>query len=117
MLGSPSDKDTNLSKPKRLSPSPYVKKMSGRTHRRVELINAHNRISFSYLYLNDKPYGRMAQVYFDDFYETYTISFQNSSGETITFKLNDSNFTNTWNFIYGGGKYELENNKKGSLFY
>ena len=86
-------------------------------YRHNDLIKSNNSCNFSYVYLNDKPYGRMAKVYYDDFYLKYTVSFVNSNGQALEFELKESNFTETWGFNYNGGKYELTNYQKGRLYY
>jgi tetratricopeptide (TPR) repeat protein len=96
-------------------PSPETKKVMDMFERKLKFHG--DKISFSYVYLNDAPYGRIANIYYDDFYKTYSVSFFNSTGEKITFKLKDSNFTETWGFVYNGGKYELTNYQKGRLYY
>jgi tetratricopeptide (TPR) repeat protein len=108
--------DNAKSKEKKTPPSAHDKKLRGFPHRLLDLIKNNNTSNFSYVYLNDKPYGRRAQVIYDDFYETYSISFFNSSGESISFQLKNSNFTGIWEFIYSGGKYELTNYKNGKLY-
>lgn len=110
-----SNKDTERKKRAPLTAS-EIKSMSF-PYRHNDLIKNKNSCTFSYVYLNDKPYGRMANVYYDDFYLRYTISFINSGGQSIEFALKESNFTETWGFVYNGGKYELTNYKKGRFYY
>jgi tetratricopeptide (TPR) repeat protein len=107
--------DTAIKKKTPLSASEI--KSRGFAYRLHELYKNNNTCNFLYVYLNNKPFGRMAKVIYDDFFMRYTVSFVNSKGQAIEFDLKESNFINTWVFNYGGGKYELENNKKGSLFY
>jgi tetratricopeptide (TPR) repeat protein len=109
------NRDTVIKKKAPVSAS--EKKSSGIAYRHLDLITDNNICTFSYVYLNNKPHGRMAKIYYDDFYLKYTVSFTNSSGDKITFDLKESNFTETWGFVYNGGKYELTNNQKGRLYY
>jgi tetratricopeptide (TPR) repeat protein len=108
-------KEQDNLKQKKNPPSPQTKKVMDMFERKLKFHG--DKISFSYVYLNDAPYGRIADIYYDDFYNTYSLSFFNSSGEKITFKLKDSHFTETWGFVYNGGKYELTNYKKDRLYY
>lgn len=108
--------DNAESKEKKAPLSAHEKKTHSFPYRLLDLIKNNKTCNFSYVYLNDKPHGRAAQVIYDDFYETYSISFFNSSGESISFKLKNSHFTGIWEFMYGGGKYQLTNYKNGRLY-
>ena len=90
--------------------SPESIKMRGLFQRRTDLLN-NNTCKFLYVYKNDVPFGKFSTVYYDDFYKTYKISFTNSSGIQVEFKIKDANFTEDWGFNYGGGKYQLSNYK------
>jgi hypothetical protein len=109
-----SNDSTKLRKKKTLSPQ--MKKMSDKSQRMYQLTGNNYKLSFSYVYLNGNPHGTIAEVFYHDFYEQYSVSFYNSLGEIIRFQITDSNFSDTWTFNYAGGRYELENYKKGSRF-
>jgi hypothetical protein len=88
-----------------------VKQINGELSRNIELINNQNRVKFSYVYKNDKAYGKNAVVVYDDFYKKYTISFVKEDGLSTSCKLTDNNFVGKWEFKFNGSNYSLSNYK------
>lgn len=95
---------------KKSPPSPESIKFEGSMYRSQDLIINKNCCKFSYVYMNGNPYGRSATVNYDNFLKKYLISFTDAnSGGLIKFKIEDSNFINTWVFNFRGNKYQLSN--------
>jgi hypothetical protein len=66
---------------------------------------------FAYVFKNNTPYGTNALVKYDDFYKTYSISFNKENGTNTSCVIKKSNFIKAWDFKYNGAIYKLTNYK------
>ena len=70
---------------------------------------------FKYLYKNNEPYGKNCLLTYDDFFETYTLTFS-CSNFNYTFELKRDNFCdviefmNSCSFLYNNKYYTITDN-------
>ena len=73
---------------------------------------------FKYITKNNKPYGRNCVVVYDDYFETYTLTFVTENSQSLVFKLKRSNFflanphSTSYTFIIQGEFYDLSDSKR-----
>ena len=65
-----------------------------------------------------EPYGRNCVIIYDDFFETYTLTFVTENSQSLVFKLKRSDFlfvgfnsSNSYSFHYQGEFYDLNDSK------
>ena len=76
-----------------------------------------NKKRFKYITKNNKPYGRNCVVVYDDYFETYTLTFVTENSQSLVFKLKRSDFwlvvphLNSYSFGIQGELYNISDSK------